>query len=242
MKQDEFIKEFNDKLNFNCTSLKEVHLKMYASCTPEDIYHFINHLLSKKPGVSDEEIERMAKEANNIPIDLVIDEEERYYNNFQKCDGFIAGFKKCQSLPPQVVQSEVSCWLIENENQEWHCVREEISKTIGQFGKTVYYNEWTKNPLQAKRFSSKESAEATINVCNLKSCKATEHEFVNSLTPPDAENEAVMFAEWMLEQGCKKWSDDKWEIRKPLNITHTNGTSNYYTTQELFNLYKQGGK
>ena len=63
-----------------------------------------------------------------------------------------------------------------------------------------------------------------------------------SLTPPDAENEAVMFAEWMLEQGCKKWSDDKWEIRKPLNITHTNGTSNYYTTQELFNLYKQGGK
>ena len=48
--------------------------------------------------ISDKEIEKMAKEANNIPVDLIIDEEERYYKNFLKYDGFIEGFKKCQAV------------------------------------------------------------------------------------------------------------------------------------------------
>ena len=45
---------------------------------------------------SKEEIEQLAKELCNIPIGLVIDEEERYYKNFQKYDGIILGYTKCQ--------------------------------------------------------------------------------------------------------------------------------------------------
>ena len=43
-----------------------------------------------------EEIEQLAKQLCNIPIDLVIDEEERYYKNFQKYDGIIQGYTQCQ--------------------------------------------------------------------------------------------------------------------------------------------------
>ena len=43
-----------------------------------------------------EEIEQLAKQLCNIPIDLVIDEEERYYKNFQKYDGIIQGYIQCQ--------------------------------------------------------------------------------------------------------------------------------------------------
>lgn len=45
---------------------------------------------------SKEEIEQLAKQLCNIPIDLVIDEEERYYKNFQKYDGIILGYNQCQ--------------------------------------------------------------------------------------------------------------------------------------------------
>lgn len=45
---------------------------------------------------SKEEIEQLAKQLCNIPIDLVIDEEERYYKNFQKYDGIIQGYTQCQ--------------------------------------------------------------------------------------------------------------------------------------------------
>ena len=41
---------------------------------------------------SKEEIEQLAKQLCNIPIDLVINEEERYYKNFQKYDGIILGY------------------------------------------------------------------------------------------------------------------------------------------------------
>lgn len=43
-----------------------------------------------------QEIEQLAKQLCNIPIDLVINEEERYYKNFQKYDGIIQGYTKCQ--------------------------------------------------------------------------------------------------------------------------------------------------
>ena len=43
-----------------------------------------------------EEIEQLAKQLCNIPIDLVIDEEERYYKNLQKYDGIILGYTQCQ--------------------------------------------------------------------------------------------------------------------------------------------------
>ena len=45
---------------------------------------------------SREEIENLAKQLCNIPIDLVINEEERYYKNFQKYDGIIQGYIQCQ--------------------------------------------------------------------------------------------------------------------------------------------------
>ena len=43
-----------------------------------------------------EEIEQLAKQLCNIPIDLVIDEEERYYKNLEKYDGIIQGYNQCQ--------------------------------------------------------------------------------------------------------------------------------------------------
>lgn len=42
------------------------------------------------------EIEQLAKQLCNIPIDLVINEKERYYKNFQKYDGIIQGYSQCQ--------------------------------------------------------------------------------------------------------------------------------------------------
>jgi len=45
---------------------------------------------------SKKEIEQLAKQLCNIPIDLVIDEEERYYKNLQKYDGIILGYTQCQ--------------------------------------------------------------------------------------------------------------------------------------------------
>jgi hypothetical protein len=45
---------------------------------------------------SKEEIEQLAKQLCNIPIDLVIDEEEKYYKNFQKFDGVVLGYTQCQ--------------------------------------------------------------------------------------------------------------------------------------------------
>lgn len=48
---------------------------------------------NEKVEVSDKEIEKEARKHCNIKLDLIIDEEERYYKNFQKYDGFIAGAK-----------------------------------------------------------------------------------------------------------------------------------------------------
>jgi hypothetical protein len=42
------------------------------------------------------EIEALAKTSCNMPINLVIDEEERYYRNFEKFDGFVEGYTQCQ--------------------------------------------------------------------------------------------------------------------------------------------------
>ena len=44
-----------------------------------------------------EEIEQLAKQLCGIPIDLFIDEEERYYKNLQKYDGIILGYTQCQA-------------------------------------------------------------------------------------------------------------------------------------------------
>ena len=43
-----------------------------------------------------EEIEVLAKRHCNIKEDLIIDEEERYYKDFQKYDGYVEGYTKCQ--------------------------------------------------------------------------------------------------------------------------------------------------
>ena len=45
---------------------------------------------------SKEEIEQLAKQLCNIPIDLVLDKEERYYRNLKKYDGIVQGYTQCQ--------------------------------------------------------------------------------------------------------------------------------------------------
>lgn len=54
-----------------------------------------------------EEIEQLAKQLCNIPIDLVIDEEERYYKNFQKYDGIIQGYTQCQEDMLKILKEEI---------------------------------------------------------------------------------------------------------------------------------------
>lgn len=68
-----------------------------------------------------EEIEQLAKKLCNIPIDLVIDEEERYYKNFQKYDGVVLGYNQCQ---------EDMTIEITNNNREWAKQCGEISKEL----------------------------------------------------------------------------------------------------------------
>jgi hypothetical protein len=43
-----------------------------------------------------EEIEKLARQHCNIKEDLIIDEEERYYKDFQKYDGYVEGYSQCQ--------------------------------------------------------------------------------------------------------------------------------------------------
>jgi len=64
---------------------------------------------------SKEEIERLAKQLCNIPIDLVIDEEERYYKNLEKYDGIIQGYTQCQNdMADKIVKLEEKLKLIEH--------------------------------------------------------------------------------------------------------------------------------
>ena len=63
---------------------------------------------------SKEEIEQLAKQLCNIPIDLVIDEEERYYKNLQKYDGIILGYSQCQ----EDMQKDVEYW--QGESDHWY--------------------------------------------------------------------------------------------------------------------------
>ena len=64
---------------------------------------------------SKEEIEQLAKQLCNIPIDLVIDEEERYYKNFQKYDGIIQGYTQCQEDMTENKYTEEDMMIIRNK-------------------------------------------------------------------------------------------------------------------------------
>ena len=75
---------------------------------------------------SKEEIEQLAKQFCNIPIDLVIDEKERYYKNFQKYDGIIQGYTQCQ----------------EDMADKWISVKEDLpkEKSLGQSDFVLTFN------------------------------------------------------------------------------------------------------
>ena len=64
---------------------------------------------------SREEIENLAKQLCNIPIDLVINEEERYYKNFQKYDGIIQGYTQCQEDMADKKYTEEDMMIIRNK-------------------------------------------------------------------------------------------------------------------------------
>ena len=104
MKQDEFIKEWKDyfKPDYNPFTSKPLMLVMYE---------FFNHLLSKKPSVSDEEIEKKAKGWADEFYDKESARSSVIYENIEwenRFNNFLEGAKWALSLPPQVVQSEVS--------------------------------------------------------------------------------------------------------------------------------------
>lgn len=56
---------------------------------------------------SDDEIDQLARTASNIKQDLVIDDEERYYKNFQTYDGVVFGLKTMRDrLAPMIAKLE----------------------------------------------------------------------------------------------------------------------------------------
>lgn len=77
-------------------------------------------------------------------------------------------------------------YFIENNNGEWHFInkkRKPVEQDKFQLDKTIYhYDEWTSNPLEAKRFDSIEQAEMYIDAFNKRKILGTyiitEHEFV----------------------------------------------------------------
>ena len=97
MKQDEFIKEFNEYFG-----TKESHLKVTLEVENEKFFNFINHLLSKqKPSVSDEEIKNKAEETYKHSII-----EERAFQN---------GAKWALSLtPPDAEAVMFAEWIYKN--------------------------------------------------------------------------------------------------------------------------------
>jgi hypothetical protein len=68
---------------------------------------YLKKLTNKTNMKSKEEIEQLAKQLCNIPIDLVIDEEERYYKNLDKYDGIIQGYTQCQKDMLKILQEEI---------------------------------------------------------------------------------------------------------------------------------------
>lgn len=55
----------------------------------------------------DNKEEEAARNYCNIPLDLVIDEEERYYKNFQKYDGFKAGIEWYKSQQKTITVEKI---------------------------------------------------------------------------------------------------------------------------------------
>ena len=59
---------------------------------------------------SKEEIEQLAKQLCNIPIDLVLDKEERYYRNLKKYDGIVQGYTQCQEdMAIEIAELKIIC-------------------------------------------------------------------------------------------------------------------------------------
>ncbi len=107
MKQDELnieFKEFTEKLNLE----EVVNIELESGF----LLSFINHLLSKKPSVSDEEINNIIRtriqelkrdnDNNYLEYDMVEKDMPEQLEAIRKM------IKDALSLPPQVVQSEVS--------------------------------------------------------------------------------------------------------------------------------------
>ena len=53
---------------------------------------------------------------------------------------------------------------------------------------------------------------------------------------------AVKFAEWILDNGCMKYSDDEWRKVAWKNMSGTNTNSEIYSSEELYDLFIQTGK
>lgn len=88
-----------------------------------------------------EEIEQLAKQLCNIPIDLVIDEEERYYKNLEKYDGIIQGYTQCQQDMTEFIRAEICRAFIHGQGNgqmmEVGLERDEIDDYINSRMKTL---------------------------------------------------------------------------------------------------------
>ena len=186
MKQDEFIKKWLGHVKRPNYPQKTIDLMN------KDFNDMVNHLLSKKPSVSDEEIRKYAN--GNFGFDSDSTNLEHAF-----CSG--AEWMR-DKLPPQVVQSEVS-------EEHLKQLRDEIEHIFDSGANELRVYEMVKTFIERRYLS---------------------------LTPPDAE--AVMFAEWIyknyISNGIGKYYHNNWNGDLDTLVN--------YTTQELFTLYKQGGK
>ena len=96
MKQDEFIKEFKQYFG---TDIGEIDRFSSRTIGDLDLFDFINHLLSKKPSVSDEaranDLAKWHTETHSGEGDF-FDELEKTYK-----EAYLKGLTESKSLPKQ---------------------------------------------------------------------------------------------------------------------------------------------
>ena len=226
MKQDEIKTDsqqgdaFYKALRENFTHTTDPYQDLAGYALNDFIGKYINHLLSKKPSVSDEEIRKYAN--GNFGFDSDSTNLEHAF-----CSG--AEWMR-DKLSPQVVQSEVS-----EEIEYWKSENSRLVKQLENQKKTIRNYQEVVHVHFPEIYADSENLNDEIDRLKIE-LNILKSYHSKTLTPPDAE--AVMFAEWIyknyISNGIGKYYHNNWNGDLDTLVN--------YTTQELFTLYKQGGK
>ncbi len=149
-----------------------------------------------------------------------------------------ATFKE-QDFKPAVY----SYFIERRDTQEWHYIEYGFQEGINTAhpGEMTYENRWTKDPLKANRFATREMAEAVLFLnyeLRQIGCDVTEHEFIDSSVEREMQRREVEFA-----KGFETWKNlncyyDGLNHRfKTVSKYYLSETP--YDTSELIDLYRE---